>query len=167
MNKHRWIVFALILFFVSAPNIASDALAARTPPKTTIYNPWCHTFHKPYRQIFIKTKNALIFGKKYKFNIFDLSMKDHFIYGIEKGSSYMNVVIRFEEVNKNETKVIIRCPTSKTSLYFLRMVGDLIGEPLPTRTPVRGSRKNATRILLYSADDMSKECKPYMEHINR
>lgn len=151
------ILLFLILIFPFSLHSAKQA------PTTQVFNPWCHTFNKPYADLFDKTVASLITDRQ--LDIFDFSKEDHFIYGVVRGSPYVDTSIRFKEEGKGATKVIVRCPSSKSSRAILRLIGDAVGEPLPTKPPRIKHRESLRDKMTYSKEDMDKECKPYMEYM--
>lgn len=151
------LAFLLLISFVS--------YSKKLAPTTQVFNPWCHTFNKPYTEVFDKTKTALVMERA--LDIFDYSKEEHFIYGILRGSNYVDAAIRFKEESKSVTKVIVRCFSSKTSRGILKAIGNAIGEPLPTKPPRIKHRESTRAQMTYFKEDMAKECKPYMEYFER
>jgi len=158
--KNTAMVFAFLSLLVLAP---LSLHSAKEAPTTQVFNPWCHTFAKPYSEVFDKAVGTLISDRQ--LDIFDFSKEDHFIYGVVRGSSYVDTSIRFREEGKGATKVIVRCPSSKSARSILKLIGDAVGETLPTKPPRIKHRESIQDKMTYSKEDMGKECKPYMEYI--
>ena len=144
---------------------STQAFAQTPSPRMTAnYNPWCHTFNKPYAEVFDATLKAI--KEESDYLIFDASKQGQFIYCTYRDAVYPNHSVRFVEEGKNITKVISRSNLSVTSLRMLRMVGDAVGESLPVNAgTIKFRDKPGLSKRLWTPDDMTKDCKEYLESL--
>ena len=101
MKKIIILVVAMLLLTLPLGSLAKEKLS----PTTTNFNPWCHIFDLPYETLYDFTIKGIKESKRYQ--LFDASKAEHFIYCVQKGEPFVRLPIRFFKLSKNSTKVVV------------------------------------------------------------